>query len=64
MILFLLLITLAITSPAAGMVNGDIATRYTDVILYLEIPIYYSKLITCSGTLIAPNYILTAGHCW
>jgi trypsin len=50
----------AVASPSGAIVGGTNAPagKYTSV---AEITFGYSFL--CTGTLIAPNYVLTAGHC-
>jgi secreted trypsin-like serine protease len=62
-VLVVMALSLIIVPPAIAINLGQPDTEHTNVgAIVVEIPGYEPALL-CSGTLIAPNVFLTAGHC-
>ena len=54
---------MATTSPATAVVDGTTGRRFVSQRRWAADPVPRASGSTCSGTLIAPNVVLTAAHC-
>src|ERR671932_2069029 len=55
--------TLAIVIPLAAITNGEIDGNRHPAVLLLVMDVAGQPAFRCSGTLLSPTVLLTAGHC-